>query len=324
MSTPTVREIVGDAVYGRIGRAMSDSFPDQRSRIRDAHVDAMIIHMWENASNAELQKLGMPRASAPMVAKIKKVLITAQPASSAAFTYYDVSAEHHRLFPPGDHFVGNLPMARVRLADSDATAKQKKTALGVYHPNDHLFSSVPQLEWEYSEELQAVSPKRVARVDLIAPMRHSGARFGAISIFLGYRQGDAAPSFYLLEAGFATGESGVPFLSANMGPIPPTISGYEPTPFSSDRNYYAGRLAMNGQHPQTLTVEVHNKTWVPPHLRLTVTFTQAANPTPVWPGWLIMEAAGRVGYIAERLGQPGLERLFASIGRAVSWKRRPG
>ena len=82
-------------------------------------------------------------------------------------------------------------------------------------------------------------------MDLITPARALHTRFGAIAVYLGYRnKADRGPTFYLLEAGTATGDAKMIYFSPDMKPIGSVTSGYLPTPFVTMRNTYSGGVAM--------------------------------------------------------------------------------
>lgn len=323
---PSIRDVVGAATYQKIGQALSESFPDVRARVTDQHVDAMFVTLWETQPPSVLASMGVPAPPTPtFVAEQRAALEATSPgASGGGLVYYDASANHHRIYPPGDRFIGTLPMVRVTLPPTQAGAGTVATAIGDYLPQDHLFSSVAQLEWEYHDELQAAAPgSAVTRVDCIGPARKGGARFGAVSIYLGYRDGAALPSFWIVETGFATGQAAVPHLSADMSPIVTKRSYYQPTPFASDRNYYSATLTMSGDDPASFHIEVRNQTWVPAHLVIDVTFAKPPSPSGVWPFFLTAEAGARVGLIAEKMGVQTPERILAPVGDLLPWIQRP-
>jgi len=135
----------------------------------------------------------------------------------------------------------------------------------------------------------------IDRVDLVTPPRFGGARFGAISVYLGYRPGEGAPpSFYILEAGTATGNAKVLFLGASMDKVIVSYSGYQPTPFAAPTHVYTGKLTMSGDSPSLLQVTSHKDQTSLPYIKLTVSFEETQHPVAIWPGLQLMEAAAIV------------------------------
>src|SRR5690606_5291441 len=94
----------------------------------------------------------------------------------------------------------------------------------------------------------------LARVDLITPPRQ-GVRFGAISVLLGYKKPkDPLPFCYILEAGTATGQPKVLYLGKTIDATINNYAGYQPTPFACPSHAYTGKLSMNGDDPNVLTI----------------------------------------------------------------------
>jgi hypothetical protein len=93
--------------------------------------------------------------------------------------YYRVHATHDRAVPDYDPFTGHLGMVRVALpADKPHTVH---TAIGDVVPEDHLLASIAEVERKYGAHIDGA----IDRVDLITPPRLHGARFAAISVYLG-------------------------------------------------------------------------------------------------------------------------------------------
>ncbi len=176
-------------------------------------------------------------------------------------------ATHHRVkaIPPEakamqSEFMLALPMVRVTLpASLTAEGAIVATEIGdVDLRNDHLLGSVDLIAAKYGGA--GYLGARPERVDLITPPRSSGSRFAAIALYLGYRHlADRSPSFYLLEAGTATGDAKMIYFSPDMKPIKHATSYYLPTPFVSMRNTYDGALSMRPApdegEPERLVVE---------------------------------------------------------------------
>jgi hypothetical protein len=147
---------------------------------------------------------------------------------------------------------------------------------------------------------------------LIAPARRLTARFAAIAVYVGYRERDGMPSFYVLEAGTATGEPAVLYLSKTMTTHVDERAGYEPTPFSSPDNIvrliernasfilvhalliddlqYRATLTMNelGTDPTQLKVACFWPGFDEPYLVTTVAYLRGAQRTRELPTKLLI------------------------------------
>lgn len=252
---------------------------------------------------------------------------------------YLAYADHHRVkgLPPSaekmeSHFVLPLPVVRVRLpATLTAENAVIETAIGdVDLLKDHLYGSVDQIAAKYggSDYFGA----RPARVDLLTPARSVGWRFGAMAVYLGYRKADdRAPSFYMLEAGTATGEAKMIYFSPNMGLISNVTSYYLPTPFVTMDNTYSGGVTMsaapNEDEPQTLLVESRSPGQKDPYITVTVTYKRARTLELAMPIELTADAGARVYLIAKALGVQSsgpLEDVLADLARTFQWKQMPG
>jgi hypothetical protein len=161
-------------------------------------------------------------------------------------------------------------------------------------------------------------------VDVITPPRLASARFAAVSLYLCHaNEADTAPSFFVLEAGVATGQARIPFLGRTMASVINAQTQYSPTSFSQPWHYYRGTLAMKADapdEPSTLIIEVF--TDPPPdgkYLEVIVQYESRADPVMTNPFQLTVEAGARVQAIADALGVPsGLEeqwflRLVADV-----------
>src|ERR1700691_4109899 len=95
-----------------------------------------------------------------------------------------------------------LPMVRVALPEALSAGNAViATEIGdVDLSLDHLLGSIDLIDAKYGSA--EYLGRRPARVDLVTPARDAKWRFGAIAVYLGYRQKeDRQPSFYILEAG---------------------------------------------------------------------------------------------------------------------------
>lgn len=220
------------------------------------------------------------------LARGQQALARAMPA--AGFRYYDIEAIHDRSIPDLDPFKGRMSMVRVTLPQTTAEIKDFHTGIGTVGTNDYLYRSVE----EFKKTYQGLPYNATTRLDLITPARELGMRFGAISAYLGYT-GGPSPSFYVLEAGTATGEPKVPFACATIGGGIVAYSGYQPTPFANKGHVYRGNLTVVGDNPAQLWLTAE-ATPHKPYITLSVTFTETATPRNIWPGFLIVRAASIV------------------------------
>jgi hypothetical protein len=316
----TARDVVGDAVYLRIIKQMQQASPDVKSVVHEQHADALILHLWTDSSVDDAtcsQILGKPRPPLDVIQSVQATVPTA--GSADAFTYYTAHATHTRFAHPAHSFMNDLPLVRVPLAAKTADAVPISTSIGQVIPQDHLFASVSQLSFKYGDDLGY----DVARIDLITPARSGGARFGAIALYLGYKNAsDASPSFYVLEAGTATGEARVAFISPEFGVIPAEKKWYQPTPFTTEDAYYAGKLIMNGDDPDQLIVNALGVT-KQPEVQVSIAYEKVATPLYIWPAFLTLMAAARIGLIAVERGQLEFEDILAPIGALLPWLKPP-
>jgi hypothetical protein len=168
-------------------------------------------------------------------------------------------------------------------------------------------------------------------VDLITPARLADSRFGAIAVYLGYRnKTDRGPSFYLLEAGTATGDAKMIYYSPSMAPIPSVTSYYLPTPFVTMRNTYSGGITMqpppNEDEPDQLVVISRAVGEQDPYITVTVKYQRSPTMELALPIELIADAGSRVALIAKTMGISSaveLQGLLANLGKDLFWKEYP-
>jgi hypothetical protein len=201
------------------------------------------------------------------------------------YRYYKIASTHDREKPDYPPFTGHLHMARVTLPKTKV--KSFSTAVGKVIPNDHLLGTIEEVSGKFG----GLIAKPISRVDLITPARSGGARFGAVSMYLGYEGGDL-PSFYILEAGTATGTPKTLYLAPTLDHRIVDFSGYVPTPFASATHVYVGKTTFAGDSPKLLEMTVHKDTSSTPYMKLSVVFGETASaPFHIWPGFLIARAA---------------------------------
>lgn len=206
-------------------------------------------------------------------------------------SYYWVEAAHTRKTPDGyEPFTGELAMARASLPEREP--RRFNTVIGTIEPSDHLIATI----FEANEKYQKALGYPLARLDVITPPRQL-LRFGAVSLFLGYRDAAGLPSCYILEAGTALGQPKVVYLGKTIATKINRISGYKPTAFSCADNAYTGEIEIHGHEPVRLHITARDimgrgTKSAPPYMDLNVRFTkQTGSVEHIWPGFLIARAA---------------------------------
>lgn len=323
----TIKEKIGDQSYERLRRLIGASFPDT-ANVTDDMVDDFVRAMWRNYT-PEMADAGIPQPEQQVQSFAEE-----EPLSGATFPMYIAHARHTRSLAMGSKkamdsdFIGHLPVVRVGLPDSIPKGKEEviKTQLGdVLLSADHLVGSIDMITEKYGDAGHL--GYRPERVDLITPARSHGARFGAIALYLGYRGlRDPAPSFYLLEAGTATGAAKVLFFGRSTDAVITQTSWYQPTPFASPKNKYRGWVRCDGGDPISLVVEDSEPGQPQPYINVTVQYEKVSTPPTRWPADLILEAAQRVAAIAEAMGVPSgepMEGMLAAVGRTLKWLHAP-
>lgn len=259
-------------------------------------------------------------------------------ATEHSYRYYDGAAVHERSqqhgSSPGEvphsKFEGILPMVRVPLPAAAAAPGGviAQTAIGTVFVNDHLLTSVPHTQRAMNARF-GPSFGTVQRVDVVTPARASG-RFGAIALYLGYRVGDATPSFYALEAGLATGAPVRLYPSRDLSNILHAPTAYLPTPFVQLTNSYDGELKLDQDEPATLLVRSYREPRNPAvgwRVQVIVSYLPrtAATVTKRAPGDLTLLAAERIAAIGAAMGIKAVpeQGLLASAGNKLPWIRPP-
>lgn len=295
----SIKQIVGDERYAKMRHALQAAFPDQATTITDEAVDAafqIAKFDWNAEDLRGLQIPPLPAAAAPAVA-----------GAAAQFEYYEARATHARTAAPHSVFTGSLPVVRFRLPDHGTTQTLPvlHSPAGDILPADRLSPSVDVL-WETYRSDPKLKFGRPERVDMITPPRLGGARFSAISVYLCYaKASDAAPSFYILEAGLATGQPRMPFLGRTMDTVIVAQTQYKPTTFAEPFHYYRGKLTMQAGEPEHLSVEVFRQK--PPtdqYIHVTVEYIKLAKPLLTPPFAITVGAGARVQAIADALHIP--------------------
>jgi D-arabinono-1,4-lactone oxidase/FAD binding domain len=288
----TIADSLGSQRYEQIRAVIRRALPLPADKITDVVVDAFVAELQRRGLEG-IELLGLPRAEST---------------SAPSYPLYLANAMHRRVHPMDSaqpfhsSFVGHLPTVRVPLPWAlNYQNTQLSTAIGtIDFARDHLAGSVELVSRLYSAELGYAA----ARVDLITPARQEGVRFGAIAVYLGYRaQSDTAPSFYVLEAGLATGQAAMLYLGKTMGSQIVLQGAYEPTPFSAPDNIYTGTLSVVNDQPVRLNVQA-NAPSLPWYIDVTIDYQQLNAPPDILPLCLTLEAIARVAALGNAMNVP--------------------
>jgi hypothetical protein len=321
-SESPVAKALGAPRYAAIQKTLASAFPSARVTDDVIAAVATVLHHHPRAG----EKPATDRAP------------VARPVREKEHRLYLGQANHHRVrsMPPASRpmqsqFMLQLPMVRVSLPEQLAAGKETiATEIGdVDLRNDHLLGSIDVIAAKYVGAGRLAA--RPERVDLITPARAQGSRFGAIAVYLGYRKKtDRGPSFYLLEAGTATGAAKMIYFSPDMKPIQSVTSYYLPTPFVSMRNTYSGGVTMKPapeeDEPEQLVVESRAPGEKDPYITVTVRYQRAPTFSLPLPIELTADAGARVSLIAEAMGLRNAEELepvLAGLAVTLHWIEFP-
>lgn len=317
-----VEKRIGSEKYKAIRNALARAFPG--APITDDLIGQV---------NDILSRMPPPKPGQEAVKSREKEPIT-RPVWEKEHRLYVADAVHHRVKsmepenkPMQSKFTKAVAMVRVPLpATITAENNRIETEIGdVDLSNDHLLGSIDLIASKYSgPEYLGYRP---ARVDLLTPARSVGARFGAIAVYLGYRgAADKGPSFYMLEAGTATGDAKMIYFSPNMNPISNVTSYYVPTPFVTMRNTYSGGITMqpapNEDEPRTLMVESRIPGEKDPYMIITANYVRAPKIDLPMPVELLVNAAARVAAVAQAMGVSStepLENVLVDLAKTFYW-----
>ena len=334
MTPAEIKNHVGDAAFQKVRSLISKAWRSTPApqQVGDAAVASTIESEWRAR-----QRLGPPTRDAPaaalsfLPAPPAGWASSAMPAEQVPFKYYDCIAEHFRTQTEKPHsgFEGLLPQVRVSLPEQrPADSLLARTAIGYVWTQDHLLGSISEVRARMQQRYGAAYAD-ITRVDLISPAR-MGGRFGAIGLYLGYRNHSAVPSFYALEAGLATGAAVRLYTVPDMGKINKEPTAYLPTPFVELSNVYDGTMTVNADEPVSLVVESYRKqgsAFVGPRVRVTVHYEQrtAATVTKLNPGDITLMAAERIALVGKALGEVAIEQqgLLAAAGDTLPWVKKP-
>ncbi len=312
------KEIVGTQRYEQVRAMLQRALPGApRAQLTDAVVDGLL---------AELQRRGVDGTE---ITRVRAPTAGATP----NYPMFLAHAMHRRVHPMNSAqpfescFVGELPTVRVPLpAALNYENTQLSTAIGtIDFARDHLAGSVELVTRLFAADL-GYAP---ARVDLITPARRDGFRFAAIAIYLGYRAStDAAPSFYVLEAGLATGQAAMLYLGQSMNDVILLTSGYQPTPFSAPNNIYNGKLQVAGDQPVQLSVTAQAP-GLPWYIDVIIDYQAVGAAPEIEPLCLMIEAIARVAALGNAMhvptGMPPLaQELVGELARLfLPWIEKP-
>lgn len=293
-----IKDAVGADMYEQMRGVIKSSFPDAATVVTDDAVDAAFQVAKYDLNAPALQALDIPQPVAPTCG------------GGPQFEYYEAWATHSRTAAPHSQFIGKLPLVRFRIPDQGTaqTLPIIHTPAGDLLPNDRLYPSVDVLWSTYGSD-PLLRLGRPERVDMVTPPRLSGARFSAIAVYLCYaKETDPGPSFYILEAGLATGEARMPYLGRSMDAVIIAQTQYNPTAFSQPWHFYRGTLAMDANdpgEPSVLSIDVFERE--PPtdqYLNVRVEYRKVSAPVLIDPYQITIIAGARLQAIADALGAP--------------------
>lgn len=316
-----MKEAVGPKKYEEVRHALMKAFP--HASVTDASVDGVLAVLLHKGPRG-----AATRENAPITRMVKE----------GAHRLYQGHATHHRhkSVPPHgkpmeSKFTLPLPMVRVSLPDKiDAAKPIIETVIGeVDLSRDHLLGSIELVAAKYGDpKYLGYQPERV---DLITPTRIANTRFGAMAVYVGYRKkADRAPSFYMLEAGSATGDAKMIYFSPSMAPIPSVTSYYLPTPFVTMNNTYSGGLTMKAAPDEDEPEQLLVKSFAPgdkdPYITVTLQYKRSPTIDMPVPAEITADAAARVALIAETMGVASaieLQKVLSEIAKTLYWQVYP-
>ena len=270
---------------------LRQSFPD--AEVDDATLTALVLTAYLDDTSEisldwgryhEVLEAYVARWELTCGAGSEGPLVRAPAGELGALRYYRAHATHDREFPDYDPFTGHLGMVRVSLPLDTPTLVH--TAIGDVVPEDHLLATVAEVRRKYGGQVEG----DIDRVDVITPARLQGARFAAISVYLGYTGGKTTPSFYVLEAGLATGQSKLLYFAPRIDFRILSYSGYRPTPFSDSDHVYTARLTVVGDNPLLLQIHAHRDAGTRPYIKISALFEESRRPDTTWPGHHLVRA----------------------------------
>ncbi len=331
-----VKSTIGNDKYEEIRKLLQATFPGHGQLVSDDTVDGFVRALWRDRPQVGAD-LGLPKPPPEAMASLAASPDDAATTESASYPLYVANATHHRVRKMAStesfesEFLGKLPLVRVALPQSfDGMGRNPSvsTPIGtVYFSADHLVGNIDLINDKYGDP--AHLGYRPARVDLITPARLDGTRFGAIAVYLGYKNADdAAPSFYILEAGTATGKAEMLYFAPTMDYKITSLSGYQPTPFSTPEDTYHGWLTMSEADPNEpgTMVVIANMPNLPFYIKVSVDYEPVPALHSPWPALITLEAAERVATIAQSMGVPSgepLTNVLAALGRLLPWIIEP-
>lgn len=169
-------------------------------------------------------------------------------------TTYRLHATHSRSQPIEATFTGECQSVRVSLPQSKPDPDSYiGTYIGRVEASDHLLFSIDEVRTAY--QLRHGMPPAIERVDLITGARFMGRRFSPVSCYMAYADANAPgnPTFFILEAGSATGKPKALYVARDMETVLHDQSAFAFTPLSCPANWYTGGLRVEPDgHPSTM------------------------------------------------------------------------
>jgi hypothetical protein len=337
----SISDVIGEEIYEACRKFFAWCFPGS-SGINNEMMDGLVRALYRNHGKEAVQH-GWPEMPPELLAPTKDE-IDHKKAIDGAPTYplYRAQATHHRVrsmtnpalhqqsdVPFGSEFGEILPVVRVPLPNDffDAPGPVRQTKIGVVDlKNDHILGSLEAIK---NHDFGTKLPFVPGHVELITPARTGPLnwRFGAIAAYLCYRhKDDPTPSFYILEAGMATGEAKEVYLGQSMDePIKHHRSGYHPTAYSGPDNTYSGQIQVLGNEPTRLWIQATPPGKQDYYIQVTVLYTV----TPIVendPLLLLLHAAMRIALVGEKMKVPSgvpVPGALALLAHTLHWMIDP-
>lgn len=324
----TFKDIVPAETFEQIRSLVRRSFPDPKTPDpTDALVDAVLDALPPEARQAlGIAKTAFLAASTLTDAAIRAVGAAhgvAQVDAHATASYFLARATHTRHGLGKHEFTAELPMVRVELPESQPT--DFNTHFGIVFAGDHKVHTRALLEAKY----EGLFSFPVGKIFLTTPARCFGARFAAIATYE-VQDEDGVNRAWVLEAGMATGEPVMLYMSPNGQPVPRQAN-YSPTPFSDSLNWYRGAASFDEFGPSMLHVQVstpEERKQKQVHMEVKVVYEPVpatdASSLAVFPSKLTAQAALRVAAIAVARGQAdAVMTALAPFADALDWTVAP-
>ncbi len=247
-------------------------------------------------------------------------------------TYYLTWPDHGRSKAPYERFCQPVPMVRFSLPRDGQEIVN--TLLGDAYPNDRKFNNLT----DAVNRLKPTLGYAPGRVDLLTPLRSADARFAALAMYLGYKKADdKQPTFFVVEAGLATGQPKVLYLAPTVDQGVNTQAAFSGTPFNMPWHWYKAKLEMTDEDPdvpQKLTIRGIRHKGAEAFITVNLHFYKLPRDKRLilsyyaLPIVFLAEATARLAAIANALNVPTamggfLQGILGDIGKTMMWQVKP-